>query len=103
MLVMRTGAAKFRGLNHIKIKADKYEWREEVRFLTISGSDVADFSSRTHHNYIVSFDVEELKEMLGALAGAALAGPAKFEDEFGGSLKAIVTLQTVAAGVMSRK
>ncbi len=103
MLVMRKGATKDRGLTHIKIKPDIYQWHKDLATLELLGMDVADFSRRNHHNYTVSLDVGELTSVLKALADAALADPDQFEKDFGGSLESLMILQAVAAGLKVRR
>jgi hypothetical protein len=99
MVIKRMGAASYRGRTQIEFTPVDFRWYEPDGSLVMNGRDVADFSGRSHHNYILSLSVNEFKEMLKVIADAALADPVTFEEEFGDSLMALVQLQAVAASV----
>ena len=99
MVIRRTGAASDRGQTQIEFTPIQFRWFETDGSLVMNGRNVADFSGRRHHHYILSLSVNEFKEMLKVIADAAVADPDTFEEEFGDSLRALVQLQAVAAGV----
>ena len=99
MLISRSASFRINRVTQIRFTPAWYEWCDEERLLTICGQNVVDFSSSSRHNYKVRVSVDELREILTVLAGAALADPEKFEEKFGESLKSLVQLQAIAAGV----
>jgi hypothetical protein len=99
MLISRSAPCRINRVTEIRFTAAWYDWSDEERLLTICGQNIADFSSSGRHSYKVRVSVDELREILKALAGAVLADPEKFEEEFGASLKSLVQLQAIAAGV----
>ena len=58
-----------------------------------------DFGQPSYHDYKVTMTSDQLNTMLAVLAEAALADPVSFEREFAASLKALVQLQVVVAGL----
>jgi hypothetical protein len=69
--------------------------------LELRSHGVADFNTGATHNYQVRVTQSEMIKMLDVLAEAAVADPARFEEAFAQSLKALVQLQAVVAGVMT--
>jgi hypothetical protein len=99
MLISRSASFRIGRVTQIRFTPAWYDWCDQERLLTIYGQNVVDFSSSCRHSYKVRVSVDELREILRVLAGAALAEPEKFEKEFGDSLRSLVQLQAIAAGV----
>jgi len=69
--------------------------------VAIEAKGVKDFTGKSHHDYTVTLETEDVLKILGALADGALKNPALLEQALSPALKALVQLQYVAAGLAS--
>lgn len=99
MRISRHGYAAYHGQSNVEFPSPAISWLKADSCIAIKQSDVKDFSTDAHHSYTASLTVNELNGILKALAEAALADPTSFEKGFHTSLKALVQLQAVVAGV----
>lgn len=99
MKISRRGTAADHGESSIELKAPSFAWRKTDSSITIKQSNVKDFSTKSHHGYTISLSFPELVSLIQSLSEAALAEPASFERGLEHSLKALMRIQAVVAGV----
>lgn len=100
MKISRTGSDANHGTKSVNLPNPKFGWLKSVASLSIQHLRAKDFSSRSHHTYAMLVPIEEVNELLAALAKAALADPAAFEADLGPSMKSLAQLHAVAAGLV---
>ena len=99
MKISRRGTSADHGQSEVKFVSPKISWLKSDSCIAIEQSNIKDFSTKAHHSYKVRITVAELNAILKSLAAAAIAEPSMFEKNFEPSLKAIMQLQSVVAGV----
>lgn len=99
MKISRRGAAADHGPSHIEFASPSFSWVKSESSLKVTQGRVSDFSTNAHHSYTVRITAAEINMILRTLAAAALEDPAAFEKCFASSLKSLVQLQSVVAGV----
>lgn len=99
MKISRWGSTAYHGVSFVEFASPAFSWVKSDSCLTVKQSNVKDFSTKANHSYSVRITVPELNEILKALSAAALADPGAFEKNLEPSLKALVQLQVVVAGV----
>ena len=99
MKISRRGTSADHGESSIELKTPSFAWRKSDSSITIKQSNVRDFSTKSHHSYTVSISLPELNNLSQLLSDAACADPGSFEKNLEHSLKALVRIQAVAAGV----
>lgn len=99
MKISRRGTSSDFGESNIEFKSPKFAWSKPDSCITIAQSGVRDFSTTSRHNYTVQLTLPEVQGFVQALADAAMAEPELFEKQLERSLKALVRIQAVVAGV----
>jgi hypothetical protein len=99
MKISRRGTSADHGESSIELKAPSFAWRKSDSSITIKQSNVKDFSTKSHHGYTISVGLPELVSLIQSLAEAAHAEPATFEKGLEPSLKALLRIQAVVAGL----
>lgn len=99
MKISRRGTAADHGESSIELNAPSFAWRKSDSSITIKQSNVKDFSTKSHHGYTISLGLPELVSLIQSLGEAAYAEPATFEKGFEHSLKALLRIQAVVAGL----
>jgi hypothetical protein len=75
MKITRQGAGANHGLSSITLRNPKISWREEQKIIEIDKGNVKDFNNEAHHNYIISFSLDEAGSIIQALSSAADKNP----------------------------
>ena len=99
MKISRRGTFANHGQSKVEFVSPKISWLKSDSCIAIEQSRVKDFSTDAHHSYKVLITVAELNKTLESLAAAAIADPSTFEKSFEPTLKAIMQLQSVVAGI----
>ena len=99
MRISRTGSASDHGTRSINFPSPTIEWSPSKTCLFIRQGAVKDFTSPGRHSYNIAISPSEVNAILNALAAAALLEPATIELQLAASLKALLQLQAVVAGV----
>ncbi len=99
MKIARRGASADFGESSIEFKSPTFAWNSEGACLTVKQSRVKDFSTDSRHNYTVRLSLADIQSLLQAISDAAIAEPATFEKGLEQSLKPLVRLKAVVAGV----
>ncbi|MBU1931991.1 hypothetical protein KJ965_04820 [Patescibacteria group bacterium] len=99
MKITRRGSAADHGESNIELGEPAFAWRKSDSCLTIKQSRVKDFSTKSRHSYTVCIKAPELNALIQALSDAAISDPGSFEKALEPSLKALVRIQAVVAGV----
>ena len=99
MKISRRGTSADHGESSIELKTPSFAWRKSDSSITIKQSNVKDFSTKSHHGYTISLSLPEVICLLQSLAEAAQAEPISFEKGLEPSLKALLRIQAVAAGI----
>lgn len=100
MKISRRGASADFGESSIEFKSPTFAWNDSASCLTAKQSRVKDFSTGSRHNYTVSLSVAEINGLLQALSDAAVSDPSAFGKALEPSLRSLLRLQAVAAGVV---
>jgi hypothetical protein len=98
MKISRKGSTADHGLSSVELTTPSFAWTKSDACLTIKQSHIKDFSTKAHHSYTIRITISELNEIFKSLSNAALADPVLFEKHLEPSLKALLQLQSVAAG-----
>lgn len=101
MKISRTGSAANHGTNHVNLNNPKFDWSNVNKSLVIKQSRAKDFTTTSHHSYVLTIPANELNELLTALAKAAIANPAVLEAELAPSIKALAQLHAVSVGLLA--
>ena len=99
MKIVRRGSSADHGESSIDLTAPAIAWAVTDACITIKQSAVKDFSTKSRHSYTVRITQTELNKVLQTLAEAAMCDPAVFEKDFSASLKPLLQLQAVVAGL----
>lgn len=99
MKISRRGASADFGESSVDLDAPAFAWNPTASCLTIKKSKVRDFSTDSHHNYTVHLSLAEVQSLLIAISDAAILDPPTFERGLEESLKPILRLQAVVAGI----
>lgn len=99
MKISRRGTSADHGESSIELKTPSFAWRKSDSSITIKQSNVKDFSTKSHHGYTISLGLPELVSLIQSLAEAAPVEPATFEKGLEPSLKALLRIQAVVAGL----
>lgn len=100
MKISRRGASADFGESSIEFKSPTFAWSSEGACLTVKQSRVKDFSTDSRHNYTVRLSLAEIQGLLLAISDAAISDPPTFEKGLAQSIKPLVRLQAVVAGVV---
>ena len=103
MKISRTGSAANHGTKTVNLASPKFAWSTADSSLNIRSGRAKDFSTSSHHSYAISVSMQELNELLAALAKAALANPQLLEAGLASSLKHLAQIHGVVAGIISPK
>lgn len=99
MKITRRGSAADYGESSVELGEPTFAWSKSDSCLTIKQSRVKDFSTKSRHSYTVRVTVSEINTLIQALSDAAINDPTVFEKALEPSLKALVRIQAVVAGV----
>lgn len=99
MKITRRGSGADHGESSIELGEAKIAWRESDFCLTINQSHVKDFSTKSRHGYTVCVTVSEINTLIQTLSDVAIKDPASFEKALEPSLKALIRIQAIIAGV----
>lgn len=99
MKITRRGSTADHGESSIELAEPTFAWSKSNSCLTIKQSRVKDFSTKSQHSYTVRMTVPELNTLIRTLSDAAINDPITFEEALEPSLKALVRIQAVVAGV----
>ncbi|SRR6266705_2545282 len=99
MKISRRGTSSDFGESSIEFKSPRFAWNKSDSCIMIDQSGVKDFSTTSRHNYTVRLTLPEVQGFVQALADAAMAQPDIFEKKMEQSLKALIRIQAVVAGV----
>lgn len=99
MKITRQGSAADHGESSIELKEPTFAWSKSDSCLTIKQWRVKDFSTKSRHSYTIRATVSDLNALILALSDAAINDPGLFEKALEPSLKALVRIQAVVAGV----
>ena len=99
MKITRRGSAADHGPREIGLSSPTFQWSSSKACLSIRQGRVKDFTTSAHHSYNVEISPEEINAILEALAKTALADPKAIERHLASSLKSLVQLQSVVAGL----
>jgi hypothetical protein len=99
MKISRSGASANWGESSIEFKSPQFAWSKVDACLTIKESNVKDFSTNAHHNYTVRLSLAEIQSLLETLSDAAMSEPVTFEKGLEPSIKSLVRLKAVVAGL----
>jgi hypothetical protein len=102
MKISRRGSSADFGSSSIEINSPTYSWNKEDACLNIKQTGVRDFSTESHHNYTLQLSFSDIQQLLNAISEAAIADPAKFEKELGQSIKSVVRIKAVLAGIVQQ-
>lgn len=100
MKISRRGASADFGESSIEFKSPIFAWNSEGTCLTVKQSRVKDFSTDSRHNYTVRLSLIDIQSLLQAVSDAAISDRPTFEKGLEQSIKSLVRLQAVAAGVV---
>ena len=100
MKISRRGASADFGESAIEFKSPVFAWHAGASCIVAKQLNVKDFSTSSRHNYTVSMPVNEINGLLQALSEAAMSDPSTFAKALEPSLRSLVRLQAVAAGVV---
>ena len=98
MEISRRGASTDRGLSSIKLKDPVVSWNEEKQAVEIKKERVKDFSTDSRHNYKVYFSLDEIANVLHAVATAANRNPELLSEMQPQTLKSLIQIQAAIAG-----
>ena len=101
MKITRRGSAADYGESSVELAEPTFAWKKSDSCLTIKQSRVKDFSTKSRHSYTVRMTVAELNTLILTMSDAAISDPGSFEKMLEPSLKALVRIQAVVAGVKS--
>jgi hypothetical protein len=99
MKISRRGASADHGESSVELKTPSFVWQKFDSSLAIKRANVKDFSSKSRHDYKITFGFSELVNLINTLSEAAIAEPMAMERGLEPSLKALIRLQTVVAGL----
>jgi len=99
MKITRSGSRSNHGQSHIQFNAPRVAWVKTDSTITIRQSDVKDFTTTSHHSYVIRISAEEVNELFKVISAAAVCDPTYFEKALEPSLKSILQLQQVVAGL----
>ena len=99
MKISRRGASADFGESSVELNAPTFAWNSATSCITIKKSRVKDFSTDSRHNYTVQLSLAEVQSLLLAISDAAILDPPTFEKGLEPSLKPILRLQAVVAGI----
>ncbi|MDI1350923.1 hypothetical protein [Aquabacterium sp.] len=102
MKINRSGARANHGQSTIQFPSPRFSWVKSDSTLTIRQSDVKDFSTTAHHSYSVKISSTEVTDLIATLAKAATDDAPLMEKLLEPSLKHLVQLQNIAAGVYQK-
>jgi hypothetical protein len=102
MKITRSGARANHGQSTIEFASPRFSWIKSDSTLTIRQSDVKDFSTTAHHSYAAKINAAEINEIIATLARAATDDATLFEKILEPSLKPLLQLQNVVAGVYKK-
>jgi hypothetical protein len=103
MKISRRGASADFGESRIQFSAPAFSWNLENSCITIKQSRVKDFSTGSRHNYTVCLSLMELQDLLQVISDAAISNPVFFEKNLESSLKHLLRVQAVIAGVVGNQ
>lgn len=103
MKISRRGASADFGESRIQFNAPAFSWNPENSCVAIKQSRVKDFSTGSRHNYTVCLSLMELQSLLQVVSNAAISNPVFFEKNLEPSLKYLLRLQAVIAGVVGNQ
>lgn len=99
MKIFRRGSNANYGDSSIELESPNISWQKSDSCILIKQSHIKDFSTTAHHNYRISLSFQEINMLIKSLSEAALLNPKLFEKELESSLKALVQIQNVTAGL----
>jgi hypothetical protein len=99
MKITRRGSAADYGESSIELDEPALAWNKTDSCLTIKQSRIEDFSTKSRHSYTIRVTVPELNTLIQTLSDAAINDPISFEKALEPSLKALIRIQSVVAGV----
>lgn len=103
MIISRRGARADHGESSIELDEPVFSWDKAGSCVTLKRRYVKDFSTSSRHSYTVKLSLVEINDMLQALADAAISDPCQFEKALEPSLKSLLRLQAVAAGITTNE
>lgn len=103
MKIYRRGYKAFCGISQINMEKLNFSWEKQVGCFQVKSRGIKDFSTKSQHDYTLSFSLEEFSSMLNAIAFAAMQSPQDFEVALLPCLKPLLQLQMVAAGAYATK
>ena len=99
MKIARTGSAANHGTSEINLPTPKFEWSAAKSAIVIRHGRVKDFTTTSNHSYNIEVTAPELISLLETLALSALKEPDLIEKLFTPSLKSLVQLNQIVAGL----
>lgn len=100
MKISRCGSAAYFGESSISLPTPSISWNPIDSSISIKHSRVKDFATDSNHDYAISLSIEEASKIIAVLSNAAIENPASFEECMPSSLKDVVRLQAVLAGLV---
>lgn len=100
MKISRIGTSANHGESSIELNSPKFSWNSVDSCITIKQSRVRDFSTTSRHNYTVRLSLTEIQGLLQALSEAAISDPNTFEQGLESSIKPLIRIQAVVAGLV---
>jgi hypothetical protein len=87
-------------LSAIDLESPKIEWSTKKLVISVSKDGVRDFSTKSAHDYCIDVSLVDFIGMLNAVSNAAMDDPEFFAKELESSLRSMIRLQQVAAGLV---
>ena len=100
MKISRRGASADFGESSIELNAPAFAWNTTDAPITIRQSGIKDFTTDSRHNYTLRLSLPEIQNLLQAISDAAISEPHIFEKGLEQSIKPLLRLQAVVAGVV---
>ena len=100
MRISRRGSSADFGESTIIMDKSSFSWDEKNSTVKIQAQRIKDFSTDSRHNYEIYVSVEEIAQVISVLAKAAMEKPGEIEQCMASSLKDLVRLQAVVAGLV---
>jgi hypothetical protein len=99
MKITRRGSSADHGESSIELNAPTITWSSASTCIWIKQNRVRDFSTDSRHNYTLRLSLYDIGSLIQAISDAAIANPELFEKELEKSIKPVVRLQSVLAGL----
>lgn len=98
MDISRRGSSADHGPSSINLKDPSVSWNEINKVVEIKKGRVKDFSGKSHHNYKVSLSLDDVANIIHAVASAANTNPELLAEMQEQTLKSLLQIQAAIVG-----